>query len=30
MPVMTEGLNLGGEFMENGLNQAKAQLAQAI
>ena len=28
--IHAEGLNLGGEFMEKGLNQAKAQLAQAI
>ncbi|MGY4532579.1 FMN-dependent NADH-azoreductase [Pseudomonas sp. TE3786] len=26
--IHAEGLNLGGEFMEKGLNQAKAQLAQ--
>ncbi len=28
--IHAEGLNLGGDFMEKGLNQAKAQLAQAI
>ncbi|WP_282875276.1 FMN-dependent NADH-azoreductase [Pseudomonas peli] len=28
--IHAEGLNLGSEFMEKGLNQAKAQLAQAI
>lgn len=28
--VHAEGLNLGSEHMEKGLNQAKAQLAQAI
>jgi FMN-dependent NADH-azoreductase len=28
--IHAEGLNLGGEFLEKGLNQAKAQLAQAI
>ncbi len=26
--IHAEGLNLGGEFLEKGLNQAKAQLAQ--
>lgn len=28
--IHAEGLNLGGEFMEKGVSQAKAQLAQAI
>lgn len=28
--IHAEGLNLGSEFMEKGLNQAKAQLAKAI
>lgn len=28
--IHAEGLNLGGEFMEKGLSEAKAQLAQAI
>jgi FMN-dependent NADH-azoreductase len=28
--IHAEGLNLGDDFMEKGLNQAKAQLAQAI
>ena len=28
--IHAEGLNLGAEFMEKGLNQAQAQLAQAI
>ncbi len=28
--IHAEGLNLGGDFLEKGLNQAKAQLAQAI
>lgn len=28
--IHAEGLNLGGDFLQKGLNQAKAQLAQAI
>ena len=28
--IHAEGLNLGGDFMEKGVSQAKAQLAQAI
>ncbi|MFP6848176.1 MAG: FMN-dependent NADH-azoreductase [Pseudomonas sp.] len=28
--IHAEGLNLGGDFLEKGLNQAKAQLAQAV
>jgi FMN-dependent NADH-azoreductase len=28
--IHAEGLNLGGDFLEKGVSQAKAQLAQAI